>query len=53
MSEELKEIRASEVAQHKDKKSTWIIIHDNIYDVTEFLDEVTKYPLLLVMLMTS
>ena len=40
MSEEVKTYRAAEVAEHKDKKSSWIIIHDNIYDVTQFLDEV-------------
>ena len=32
--------RASEVAEHKDKKSAWLIIHDQVYDVSKFLDEV-------------
>lgn len=32
--------RASEVAEHRDKKSSWIIIHDQVYDVSKFLDEV-------------
>ena len=29
-----------EVKQHKDSKSLWIVIGDNVYDVTEFMDEV-------------
>ncbi|KAJ8302846.1 hypothetical protein KUTeg_019242 [Tegillarca granosa] len=40
MSEEkLKVFREDEVKQHKDAKSTWMIIHDKIYDVTKFLEE--------------
>lgn len=31
--------RESEVTSKKDK-STWLIIHDNVYDVTKFLEEV-------------
>lgn len=34
--------RASEVAEHKDKKSSWLIIHDQVYDVSKFLDEVSS-----------
>nr|AFJ91727.1 cytochrome b5 [Ostrea edulis] len=30
--------RESEVTSKKDK-STWLIIHDNVYDVTKFLEE--------------
>jgi hypothetical protein len=41
MSEESKKIfTTEEVAQHKEKSSTWIIIHGNVYDVTKFLEEV-------------
>ena len=29
-----------EIAQHNEKKSTWIVINDFVYDVTPFLDEV-------------
>ncbi|KAL3860322.1 hypothetical protein ACJMK2_010461 [Sinanodonta woodiana] len=29
----------SEVAKHKDSKSTWIVIYDKVYDVTKFLEE--------------
>jgi len=39
MAEELKKFTKKEVETHKDKKSTWIVIHDNVYDVTEFLEE--------------
>jgi len=30
----------AEVKQHKDAKSLWIVVADNVYDVTEFLEEV-------------
>jgi len=35
----IKKFSLKEVAEHTDKKSTWIIIHDNVYDVTKFLEE--------------
>jgi len=28
-----------DVAQHNEKKSTWLVIHDLVYDVTKFLEE--------------
>jgi len=28
-----------DVESHKDKKSCWIVINDNVYDVTKFLEE--------------
>ncbi|KAF7493072.1 Cytochrome b5 [Sarcoptes scabiei] len=28
-----------EVAEHNEKKSVWLVIHDSVYDVTPFLDE--------------
>lgn len=31
--------RLEEVQQHNSSKSTWIIIHHKIYDVTKFLEE--------------
>jgi len=34
-----KKFSKKEVAEHTDKKSTWIIINDNVYDVTKFLEE--------------
>jgi len=39
MSEDLKKYSLKEVAEHKDKKSTWLVIHDKVYDVTKFLEE--------------
>lgn len=29
----------ADVASHNTNKSTWIVIHNNVYDVTEFLNE--------------
>lgn len=40
---ELKTYSLEEVNQHNEKKSVWIIIHDAVYDVTPFLDEVPIY----------
>ena len=34
--------RLSEVEEQNTFKSTWIIIHNKIYDVTKFLEEVRK-----------
>ncbi|NWZ06709.1 CYB5 protein, partial [Agelaius phoeniceus] len=31
--------RLEEVQKHNNSQSTWIIIHNRIYDVTKFLDE--------------
>ncbi|XP_046585217.1 cytochrome b5-like isoform X1 [Haliotis rubra] len=39
MTEKLKTYRLSEVKQHKDSKSSWLIIHNQVYDVTKFLEE--------------
>lgn len=36
----LKVYSRAEVAKHKDSKDTWIIIHNYVYNVTEFLNEV-------------
>lgn len=30
----------AEVAKHNSSQSTWIIIHNNIYDLSSFLNEV-------------
>lgn len=35
-----KKYSLKEVEAHKDKKSCWIVISDNVYDVTKFLEEV-------------
>ncbi|KAJ8934391.1 hypothetical protein NQ314_013432, partial [Rhamnusium bicolor] len=29
----------ADIKKHNDNRSTWIVIHNNIYDVTEFLNE--------------
>lgn len=29
----------AEVAEHKDRNSCWVVIHNKVYDVTKFLDE--------------
>lgn len=39
---EKKIFRLSEVAEHKERSSCWLIIHNNVYDVTGFLDEVSR-----------
>lgn len=41
MSTEVKTYSLQEVAEHNEKKSVWIVVHDNVYDVTPFLDEVS------------
>lgn len=40
---ETKTYTLEEVAQHNEKKSVWVIIHDAVYDVTPFLDEVSLH----------
>lgn len=40
---ELKTYRLTDVQSHKDSKSTWLIIHDQVYDVTKFLEEVSGF----------
>ncbi|VDD82960.1 unnamed protein product [Mesocestoides corti] len=32
-------IRMEEVKQHNKDKDCWIVIHDNVYDVSQFLEE--------------
>lgn len=39
MTESVKTYTLDEIAEHSDKKSTWILIHGNVYDVTKFLEE--------------
>ncbi len=37
---EVKYISLAEIKEHNDGKSTWLVIHDKVYDVTSFLEEV-------------
>ena len=37
---ELKKYSWEEVKQHSTSESAWVVLHDKVYDVTEFLDEV-------------
>ena len=46
----LKQITREEVTYHADRTSCWIIISDKVYDVTDFLMEVT--PLCLTLFST-
>jgi len=34
-----KELSFEEINKHNDKNSTWIVINNDVYDVTEFLNE--------------
>lgn len=38
---ETKEISLSDLQKHKDGKSCWMAIHNTVYDVTKFLEEVS------------
>lgn len=37
----------AEIAEHKTTDSCWIVIHDKVYDVTKFLDEVSVFSIFL------
>ncbi|KAL2308206.1 hypothetical protein Nmel_001211 [Mimus melanotis] len=39
--------RLEEVQKHNNSQSTWIIIHNRIYDVTKFLDEAQFFSMVL------
>lgn len=43
---DLRKITLKEVEKHKDpkgeSKQVWLVIHDHVYDVTKFLDEVKR-----------
>ena len=38
--------RREEVAKKNSNQGAWIIIHNSVYNVTEFLNEVSSIPLL-------
>jgi len=33
----------AEVAKHTDSKDVWLIIHNNVYDVTSFINQVGTF----------
>lgn len=38
---EVKYYTLEEIQKHKDSKSTWVILHHKVYDLTKFLEEVS------------
>ena len=40
----LKQYSLKEVGEHKSRQSIWVVIHDKIYDVTNFINEVLTLP---------
>ena len=36
----LKKFSWEEVAKHSTAESLWVVVHDKVYDVSEFLEEV-------------
>lgn len=40
MADKTKVITLEELKQHKDEKSLWIAVYDNVYDITKFAAEV-------------
>ena len=50
MSEDVEELRKrktlpkyswEEVAKHNTSESLWLVVHDKVYDITEFMEEVS------------
>lgn len=41
MAEGLKKITLEEVNKHNAAGSSWLVIHNKVFDVTKFLDEVS------------
>ena len=42
MAESVKKITLEEVQKHNAAGSSWLVIHNRVFDVTKFLDEVRK-----------
>ena len=42
MAEGLKKITLEEVQSHNVAGSSWLVIHNKVFDVTKFLDEVSE-----------
>lgn len=43
MEDTVKYFKRSDVEKNRDSQSAYIIIHNNVYDVTEFLNEVSLW----------
>lgn len=43
MAAETKYYTLAEVAKHKTNNDVWLVIHNNVYDVTKFLNEVNYH----------
>lgn len=43
MADKTKVITLEELKQHKDEKSLWIAVYDNVYDITKFAAEVNVF----------
>lgn len=43
---EIKKYSLAEVAKRNTNEEAWIVIHNNIYNVTEFLNEVSRVSIL-------
>lgn len=41
MTTETKIFRIEEVKKHNSVKSSWVIIHNKVYDITKFLEDVS------------
>lgn len=41
---DVKTFSLAEIAKHNSNQSTWIIIHNNVFDLTAFLNEVSYFP---------
>lgn len=39
----VQELSFEEIKKHNDRNSTWLVINNDVYDVTEFLNEVRKF----------
>lgn len=38
----VQELSFEEIKKHNDRNSTWLVINNDVYDVTEFLNEVSQ-----------
>ena len=53
---ELPKYTWEEVAKHRTAESLWVIIHDKVYDITKFMEEVSycsKFSIITIQLLYS